>query len=110
PGADGPEYRTEQFAFVEEPDGDSEDVIDWMKFTENRTERREEARRRARARAVALVVVLALVVAGGVGYLWYAGKLPGLSSSDSGTGGTTAAGAQKREVIALHLHDTGGGS
>jgi len=39
-----PDYRTEQFAFVEEPDGDSEDVIDWLKFTENRTERREEAR------------------------------------------------------------------
>ncbi|MGP2437113.1 LytR C-terminal domain-containing protein [Streptomyces sp. JW3] len=110
PGAAEPEYRTEQFAFVEEPDGDSEDVIDWMQFTENRTERREEARRRARARAVALVVVLALVAAGGVGYLWYAGKLPGLSSSDSKTGGTTAAGAQKRDVIALHLHDTDGGS
>ncbi|GGS18816.1 LytR C-terminal domain-containing protein [Streptomyces griseoviridis] len=107
--ADGPDYRTEQFAFVEEPDGDSEDVIDWMKFTENRTERREEARRRARARAVALVVVLALVAVGGIGYLWYAGKLPGLSGTDSGTGGTAAAAAQKRDVIALHLHDTDGG-
>ncbi|MEU1052003.1 LCP family protein [Streptomyces sp. NPDC005876] len=104
-----PDYRTEQFAFVEEPDGDSEDVIDWMKFTENRTERREEARRRARARAVALGVVLALVAVGGIGYLWYAGKLPGLSSSDSATGGTAAAGAQKRDVIAVHLHDTDGG-
>ncbi|MFE6590056.1 LCP family protein [Streptomyces sp. NPDC057781] len=102
----GREYRTEQFAFVEEPADDSEDVIDWMKFTENRTERREEARRRARARVVALVVVLALVVVGGVGYLWSAGKLPGLSSSDDKTGGTTAAGAQKRDVIAVHLHDT----
>ncbi|MEU4657191.1 LytR C-terminal domain-containing protein [Streptomyces sp. NPDC023723] len=105
-----PEYRTEQFAFVEEPDGDSEDVIDWMQFTENRTERREEARRRARARTVALVVVLALVAVGGIGYLWYAGKLPGLSSSDAKNGGTTAAGAQERDVIALHLHDTDGGS
>ncbi|MFJ8144507.1 LCP family protein [Streptomyces sp. NPDC096048] len=103
------EYRTEQFAFVEEPTDDSEDVIDWMKFTENRTERREEARRRARARVVALVVVLALVAVGGVGYLWYAGKLPGLSSSDDPAGGTTAAGAQKRDVIAVHLHDTKGG-
>ncbi|GAA4801583.1 LCP family protein [Streptomyces ziwulingensis] len=117
PGADvpdhggaAPDYRTEQFAFVEEPDGDSEDVIDWMAFTENRTERREEARRRARARVVALVVVLALVAVGGVGYLWYAGKLPGLSSADSATGGTTAAGAQKRDVIAVHLHDTKGGT
>ncbi|MFF5155796.1 LytR C-terminal domain-containing protein [Streptomyces sp. NPDC000348] len=111
PGTDGtaPEYRTEQFAFVEEPDGDSEDVIDWMKFTENRTERREEAKRRARSRIVALVVVLALVAAGGVGYLWYAGKLPGLSDSGSGTGTTTAAGAQKRDVIVVHLHDTANG-
>jgi anionic cell wall polymer biosynthesis LytR-Cps2A-Psr (LCP) family protein len=110
-GPDGPapEYRTEQFAFVEEPDGDSEDVIDWMKFTENRTERREEAKRRARSRIVALVVVFALVVAGGVGYLWYAGKLPGLSDSGSGTGTTAAAGAQKRDVIVVHLHDTTNG-
>ncbi|MEU7404411.1 LCP family protein [Streptomyces sp. NPDC044948] len=105
----GGDYRTEQFAFVEEPAGDSEDVIDWMKFTENRTERREEARRRARTRVVALVVVLALVAVGGVGYLWYAGKLPGLSSSDDKSGGTEAAGAQKRDVIAVHLHDTNGG-
>ncbi|MFH8702532.1 polydiglycosylphosphate transferase PdtA [Streptomyces rubrogriseus] len=105
----GGDYRTEQFAFVEEPAGDSEDVIDWMKFTENRTERREEARRRARSRIVALVVVLALVAVGGIGYLWYAGKLPGLSSSDDKTGGTTTAGAQKRDVIAVHLHDTKGG-
>ncbi|MGW3714279.1 LytR C-terminal domain-containing protein [Streptomyces albogriseolus] len=112
-GTDGagsaPEYRTEQFAFVEEPDGDSEDVIDWLKFTENRTERREEARRRARSRIIALTVVLALVVAGGVGYLWYAGKLPGLSASDADTGTTTAAGAQKRDVLVVHLHDTENG-
>ncbi|GAB2834492.1 polydiglycosylphosphate transferase PdtA [Streptomyces chlorus] len=115
-GRDGPpaadseaperEYHTEQFAFVEEPDDDSEDVIDWLQFTENRTERREEAKRRARSRIVALVVVFALVVAGGVGYLWYAGKLPGLSDSDAGTGTTTATGAQKRDVIVVHLHDT----
>ncbi|MEG8275477.1 LCP family protein [Streptomyces sp. AHA2] len=103
------EYHTEQFAFVEEPDGNSEDVIDWLKFTENRTERREEARRRARSRIVALTVVLALVAAGGAGWLWYAGKLPGLSSGGSGTGTTTAAGAQKRDVIVVHLHDTKGG-
>ncbi|HET9382994.1 MAG TPA: LytR C-terminal domain-containing protein [Streptomyces sp.] len=107
---DGGDYRTEQFAFVEEPDGDSEDVIDWLKFTENRTERREEAKRRARARVVTLVVVLALCVAGGTGYLWHTGKLPGLSSSGSATGGSTAAGAQKRDVIVVHLHDTKGGS
>ncbi|MGW5044459.1 LytR C-terminal domain-containing protein [Streptomyces griseoluteus] len=96
-----------EFAFVEEPDGESEDVIDWLKFTENRTERREEARRRARSRIIALGVVLALVVAGGVGYLWYAGKLPGVSSPGTASGTTVAAGAQKRDVIVVHLHDTG---
>lgn len=102
------EYRTEQFAFVEEPDGDSEDVIDWLNFTENRTERREEAKRRAKSRLVALAVVLALVVAGGVGGLWWAGMLPG-SSSDQQTGTTTSAAAQKRDVVVVHLHDTKGG-
>ncbi|WP_155057644.1 LCP family protein [Streptomyces blattellae] len=101
------EYHTEQFAFVEEPDADSEDVIDWLAFTENRTERREEARRRARSRVVALVVALALTAVGGVGYLWYAGQLPGLSSSDdSEAGSATPVGAQKRDVIVVHLHDT----
>ncbi|MFH9858217.1 LCP family protein [Streptomyces sp. NPDC017202] len=104
------DYHTEQFAFVEDPDGDSEDVIDWLNFTENRTERREEAKRRARSRLVALAVVLALTAVGGVGYLWYAGKLPGLSSSDDSKGGTTAApAAQKRDVIVVHLHDTAQG-
>ncbi|MFJ4471057.1 LytR C-terminal domain-containing protein [Streptomyces sp. NPDC089424] len=119
PGAPGPgggypghddgddrDYRTEQFAFVEEPDQDSEDVIDWLAFTENRTERREEAKRRARSRLTALVVVLALVAAGGVGYLWYAGKLPGLSAPADKKGGTTSVAAQKRDVIVVHLHDT----
>ncbi|MEU2059274.1 LCP family protein [Streptomyces sp. NPDC013455] len=103
------EYHTEQFAFVEEPDGDSEDVIDWLKFTENRTERREEARRRARARITALLVVLALVAVGSVGYLWFAGKLPGLSSSDGESGTATPVAAQKRDVIVVHLHNTGKG-
>jgi anionic cell wall polymer biosynthesis LytR-Cps2A-Psr (LCP) family protein len=103
------DYHTEQFAFVEEPDGDSEDVIDWLKFTENRTERREEARRRARSRIIALLVVLALVAVGGVGYLWYAGKLPGLSSAASKPGAATPVGAQKRDVIVVHLHNTGKG-
>jgi anionic cell wall polymer biosynthesis LytR-Cps2A-Psr (LCP) family protein len=106
--ADGDErqYHTAQFAFVEEPDGDSEDVIDWLNFTENRTERREEAKRRARSRLVALVVVLALVAVGGVGYLWYAGKLPGLSEPESKKGTTIAASAQNRDVIVVHLHNT----
>lgn len=103
------EYHTGQFAFVEEPTDDSEDVIDWLKFTENRTERREEAKRRARSRIIALAVVLALVAAGGVGYLWYAGKLPGLSSPGSRTDTAVPASAQKRDVIVVHLHNTAKG-
>ncbi|UQA95427.1 LCP family protein [Streptomyces halobius] len=99
-----PEYRTEQFSFIEEPDEDSEDVIDWLKFTESRTERREEAKRRGRSRIVALTVVLALVVAGGVGYLWWAGKLPGLSGQ--ATGQQVAGKGEKRDVLVVHLRDT----
>ncbi|MEU2114740.1 LCP family protein [Streptomyces sp. NPDC016459] len=100
---DDREYRTEQFSFIEEPDEDSEDVIDWLKFTESRTERREEARRRGRNRIVALVVVLVLAVAGGVGYLWSAGLLPG--ASDGEQKGAAATGPQKRDTIVVHLHD-----
>ncbi|MER7112285.1 LytR C-terminal domain-containing protein [Streptomyces sp. NPDC000229] len=99
------EYRTEQFSFVEDPDEDSEDVIDWLKFTESRSERREEAKRRGRNRVVALVVVLAVALIGGVGYLWSAGKIPGLSDQETEQGGT-ASGPQKRDVIVLHLHNT----
>ncbi|WP_446040842.1 LCP family protein [Streptomyces sp. SID1121] len=95
----------EQFAFTEEPDEDSEDVIDWLKFTESRSERREEAKRRGRSRVVALVVAVVLVVAGGAGYLWYAGKLPGSAGADT-KGSTAAGGAQKRDVIVVHLHNT----
>ncbi|MGW1537620.1 LCP family protein [Streptomyces aureus] len=102
------DYRTEQFAFVEEQEAESEDVIDWLKFTENRTERREEAKRRARSRVVALVVVLALALVGGAGYLWYAGKLPG-GTSDAKPGASTPVAAQKRDVIVVHLHNTKGG-
>ncbi|MFF8545500.1 LytR C-terminal domain-containing protein, partial [Streptomyces albidoflavus] len=101
-----PEYKTEQFSFIEEPDEESEDVIDWLAFTESRTERREEAKRRGRSRMIALVVVLALVLAGGVGYLWYAGKLPGTSSPASSGGAADTAGPQKRDVVMVHLHDT----
>ncbi|WP_405701001.1 LCP family protein [Streptomyces sp. NBC_01383] len=101
------DYGTEQFSFIEEPDEDSEDVIDWLKFTESRSERREEARRRGHNRMVALIVVVALVVVGGVGYLWSAGKLPGLSASDKKDTATT--GPQRRDVIVVHLHNTKGG-
>ncbi|MFI6682284.1 LCP family protein [Streptomyces sp. NPDC050485] len=103
------DYRTEQFSFIEEPDEDSEDVIDWLKFSESRSERREEAKRRGRNRVVALVVALALVAVGGVGYLWYAGKLPFLSSSSDTKKGATATGPQKRDVIEIDLHNTKAG-
>ncbi|MFE3405845.1 LCP family protein [Streptomyces anulatus] len=99
-----PDYRTEQFSFIEEPDEDSEDVIDWLKFTESRSERREEARRKGRNRMVALIVVAVLVVVGGVGYLWSADMIPGLSGSDEKK--SVAAGAQQRDMIVVHLHDT----
>ncbi|MGW3087655.1 LCP family protein [Streptomyces sp. NPDC001108] len=98
------DYRTEQFSFIEEPDEDSEDVIDWLKFTESRSERREEARRRGRNRMVALIVVVALLVVGGIGYLWSAGMIPGLSDTDKDT--TASTGPQKRDVIVVHLHNT----
>ncbi|MEV0599770.1 LCP family protein [Streptomyces sp. NPDC050315] len=101
----GEEYRTEQFSFIEEQDEDSEDVIDWLKFTESRTERREEAKRRGRSRIIALIVVLVLLVVGGVGYLWWAGKLPGLGGAASGD--AAAAAGQKRDVLLVHLRRTG---
>ncbi len=104
-GKDG-EYHTEQFAFVEEQADDSEDVIDWLKFSESRTERREEAKRRGRNRVVALVVTLVLAAVGGVGYLWYAGKLPGLGDE---TGGPATTAGQQRDVIVVHLRSLDGG-
>ncbi|WP_103533723.1 LCP family protein [Streptomyces sp. SM11] len=103
-----PDYRTEQFSFIEEPDEDSEDVIDWLKFTESRSERREEARRKGRNRMVALIVVAVLVVVGGAGYLWSADMIPGLSGSAEKK--AVAAGAQQRDMIVVHLHDTKRGS
>ncbi|UNO42034.1 LytR C-terminal domain-containing protein [Streptomyces sp. MST-110588] len=103
-----PDYRTEQFSFIEEPTEDSEDVIDWLKFTESRTERREEAKRRGRSRVIALAVVLAVLLVGGVGYLWWAGKLP-FGLSGSGQDAENAGGAQKRDVLVVHLRDGKGG-
>ncbi|WP_340561563.1 LytR C-terminal domain-containing protein [Streptomyces sp. GSL17-111] len=102
PAEDGEPYRTEQFSFIEEESGQSEDVIDWMKFSESRTERREEAKRRGRHRTIALVVAAVLLVVGGTGYLWSAGKLPFL-----GEDGTEAAkpGGERPDVVVLHLRD-----
>ncbi|MGW6705152.1 LCP family protein [Streptomyces sp. NPDC054956] len=105
-GAQGASYRTEQFAFLDQQDEDSEDVIDWLAFTESRTERREEARRRGRNRVVALIVVLAVFVVGGLGYLWYAGKLPFLEGPGKGAGAAATGGPQKRDMIVVHLHNT----
>ncbi|MFD8146618.1 LCP family protein [Streptomyces sp. NPDC059708] len=106
PGRRDADYRTEQFAFLDQPDEDSEDVIDWLAFTESRTERREEARRRGRNRVVALIVALALLVAGGLGWLWYAGKLPFLDGPGTKKPAAASAGAQKRDMIVVYLHNT----
>ncbi|UGY91391.1 LCP family protein [Streptomyces gobiensis] len=101
------DYRTEQFSFIEEKDEESEDVIDWLKFSESRTERREEAKRRGRNRIIALIVALTLALVGGVGYLWYAGKLPGMPSDDGPA--VAADSAEKRDVIVVHLRQLGSG-
>jgi anionic cell wall polymer biosynthesis LytR-Cps2A-Psr (LCP) family protein len=106
PGAPG-DYHTEQFAFVDEESDDSDEVIDWLKFSESRTERREEARRRGRNRRAGLVMVLVLALLGGAGYLWQAGKIPGLNRTK--TAAAAAGGAQKRDVIVVHLLPVGGG-
>ncbi|MFF8269038.1 LCP family protein [Streptomyces sp. NPDC016562] len=103
----GRDYRTEMFAFIDQPDEESEDVIDWLKFTESRTERREEARRRGRNRVVALIVALALFTVGGLGYLWYTGGLPFLDGPGQKKNAASAdPAAQKRDMIVVHLHNT----
>jgi hypothetical protein len=104
PGQRRPEgerdYRTEQFSFIEEPDEDSQDVIDWLKFTESRSERREEAKRRGRNRVVALGVFLSIVLIGTLGYVIVSGAFSGDEKK------TASAGPQKRDVIVVHLHNT----
>ncbi|MDT0307627.1 LytR C-terminal domain-containing protein [Streptomyces sp. DSM 44917] len=91
-------YDTGQFAFVEEGAEDSQDVIDWLKFTESRTERREEAKRRSRNRRRFLAVLLVLALLGGTGWLWASGRLPGF-----GEPGASTAVAEERDVIVVHL-------
>jgi anionic cell wall polymer biosynthesis LytR-Cps2A-Psr (LCP) family protein len=92
------EYDTEQFAFVDEADEESDDVIDWLKFSESRTERRDERKRRGRNRVITLVVVVVLVLSAGIGYLWQAGLIPGF-----GKAGTVSATSGNRDVILLNL-------
>ncbi|AUH43034.1 LCP family protein [Streptomyces sp. CMB-StM0423] len=99
------EYATEQFSFVEDETESSEDVIDWLKFTESRTERREEAKRRGRNRRMALLLVMVLAVLGGTGYLWATDRLP-FAGGDSAP---AEAGEEKRDTLVVHLHDTDGG-
>jgi anionic cell wall polymer biosynthesis LytR-Cps2A-Psr (LCP) family protein len=97
----GPAYQTEQFAFIDEDSEESEEVIDWLKFSESRTERREEAKRRGRNRQIGLILLVVIAVLGGTGYLWQAGKLPGTGGSKNTAAGP--GGAQKRDVIVVHL-------
>ncbi|MEW2517996.1 LCP family glycopolymer transferase [Actinacidiphila alni] len=94
-------YQTEQFAFIDEESEESEEVIDWLKFSESRTERREEAKRRTKNRKIGLILLVVLAMLGGVGYLWQSGKLPGVG--DSKDTAASAGGAQKRDVIVVHL-------
>ncbi|GHG68991.1 LCP family protein [Streptomyces griseocarneus] len=102
PAPDAPDYRTEQFAFVEEPDEDSQDVIDWLKFSASRAERRGERRRRGRNRVTAVAVVLGLAVVGGITWLLLSGG--GDERDEAATGGTRV-----RDVIVVHLRQTRGG-
>ncbi|MEZ0065688.1 hypothetical protein ABIA32_001688 [Streptacidiphilus sp. MAP12-20] len=96
-GAKGRDYGTESFTFVDDEE-ESEDVIDWVKFSETRGERRDERRRKLRSRAVAGALALALVAVGSVGYLWATGKI-------FQSGPAAVAASTQREVVAIHMHD-----
>ncbi|WP_242705048.1 LytR C-terminal domain-containing protein [Streptomyces griseocarneus] len=97
-----PDYRTEQFSFVEEPDEESQDVIDWLTFSQSRAERRGERRRRSRKRVRALAATLGLAVVGGVTWLL-------LSGGDDKRDGSAAGAVRERNVIIVHLRQTQGG-
>lgn len=99
PGDDA--YRTEEFAFVDDQEDSSQDVIDWLKFSETRGERRDERRRRIRSRLVWVVVALVLAAGGGVGYLFAAGKL----SLGGATGSAAPAAPAGRQVVAVYLRN-----
>lgn len=105
PGDD--DFHTGQFAFVDEESEESDEVIDWLKFSESRTERREESKRRSRNRKVSLAVILVLALLGGAGYLWQAGKIPGLKKGSAAA--AASGGGQKRDVIVVHLLPVSGG-
>ncbi|WP_051838412.1 LCP family protein [Streptomyces sp. NRRL WC-3742] len=98
-GAKAPKdaYATGEFSFAEEETEESEDVIDWMKFTESRGEVRAERRRKLRNRLIGLAVVVALAAGGTGGYLWL--------SSDQPTAASAAGG---RSVNLVHLRDLQG--
>ncbi|RAG81282.1 hypothetical protein DN069_33620 [Streptacidiphilus pinicola] len=98
-GAGGPKgrYAEDEFEFVDDAE-ESTDVIDWVKFSETRGERRDERRRKLRSRGIALVVALVLVAVGAAGYLFATGKI-------GGSGSAAVPAADKREVVAVHLHD-----
>jgi hypothetical protein len=99
-GRDG-SYQTEEFAFVDDEEESSQDVIDWLKFSETRGERRDERRRKIRGRLISLLVVLVLCAAGGAGYLFATGKLK--LGGATGSGG--AAAPTQRQVIAVYLRN-----
>ncbi|MFJ3788211.1 LytR C-terminal domain-containing protein [Kitasatospora sp. NPDC090091] len=90
-------YATGEFTFVDEEAGETEDVIDWLKFAESRSEVRAERRRKLRNRLIGVGVVVALAAAGTGGYLWFTGDKQ-----------TAATAAGPRQVNVVHLRDLQG--
>lgn len=75
-GEPDPDFGTGDFAFAEQPDTASEDVLDWKIFADSRADLRGERIRKFRARAILLTVVVVLI-AGGVGTYVYLTRTPG---------------------------------